>query len=73
MSIASNLRNELDRGGLSVATVAAQIQAEPSSVRRKTCPGRFARQIAFSSVWRGASAAKSTSCATGGPDGGTAS
>lgn len=34
MSIASNLRNELDRAGLSVATVAAQIQAEPSSVRK---------------------------------------
>ena len=34
MSIASNLRNELDRAGLSVATVAAEIGAEPSSVRK---------------------------------------
>lgn len=34
MSIASNLRNELDRSGLSVATVAAEIGAEPSSVRK---------------------------------------
>lgn len=34
MSIASNLRNELDRAGLSVASVAAEIGAEPSSVRK---------------------------------------
>jgi len=34
MSIASNLRNELDRAGLSVANVAAEIGAEPSSVRK---------------------------------------
>jgi len=34
VSIASNLRNELDRAGLSVATVAAEIGAEPSSVRK---------------------------------------
>lgn len=34
MSIASNLRNELDRAGLSVATVAAEIGAEPSSARK---------------------------------------
>lgn len=34
MSIASNLRNELDRAGLSVTTVAAKIRAEPSSVRK---------------------------------------
>lgn len=34
MSIASNLRNELDRAGLSVANVAAEIGVEPSSVRK---------------------------------------
>ena len=34
MSIASNLRNELDRAGLSVVNVAAEIGAEPSSVRK---------------------------------------
>ena len=34
MSIASNLRNELDRAGLSVASVAAEIGAEASSVRK---------------------------------------
>lgn len=34
MSIASNLRREMDEQGVSVAALAAQIQAEPSSVRK---------------------------------------
>lgn len=34
MSIASNLRREMDEQGVSVASLAAQIQAEPSSVRK---------------------------------------
>lgn len=34
MSIASNLRREMDEQGMTVATLAAQIQAEPSSVRK---------------------------------------
>lgn len=34
MSIASNLRRELDEQGVTVAHVAAQIGAEPSSVRK---------------------------------------
>jgi transcriptional regulator with XRE-family HTH domain len=34
MSIASNLRREMDEQGMTVASLAAQIQAEPSSVRK---------------------------------------
>lgn len=34
MSIASNLRREMDEQGVTVASLAAQIQAEPSSVRK---------------------------------------
>lgn len=34
MSIASNLRREMDEQGVTVAALAAQIQAEPSSVRK---------------------------------------
>lgn len=39
MSIASNLRREMDEQGVTVAALAAQIQCEPSSMR-KSCPGR---------------------------------
>lgn len=34
MSIAANLRREMDEQGMSVAALAAQIQCEPSSVRK---------------------------------------
>lgn len=34
MSIASNLRREMDEQGVTVAALAAQIQCEPSSVRK---------------------------------------
>lgn len=34
MSIAANLRREMDEQGVTVAALAAQIQAEPSSVRK---------------------------------------
>lgn len=34
MSIAANLRREMDEQGVSVAALAAQIQCEPSSVRK---------------------------------------
>lgn len=34
MSVASNLRREIDEQGVTVASLAAQIQCEPSSVRK---------------------------------------